>query len=884
MKVAEIRRTYLKFFEERGHSPHPSASLVPDDDPSLLFTGAGMNQFKDMFLGRGSLPFKRATTSQKCLRVPDLDEVGRTPSHHTFFEMLGNFSFGDYFKTEAIAWADELLREGFGLDRSRLAISIFEDDDEAFECWRKIGYSADRIFRYGEKDNFWPAEAPSKGPNGPCGPCSEIYYDFGESVGGVADPSENGQRFVEIWNLVFTQFNRQDGGELPPLPQRNIDTGMGLERLARVLQGVGTNFETDAFRPTLDWLCEKTGCAYGEDARRDRAMRRIADHVRAAVFCVADGVVPSNERQGYVVRKILRRAVADGMDALGFEDPFVGQLLDPVLAVEGLVDVYPDLTRLRDKIHSVLDEEEEKFRATFQRGKSLLEEEIEKLPKGAEFPGKVAFFLWDTVGFPLDLTRRVLEDRGLGLEEEGFDRAMENQRSQARAATNLQAEIFDSGPLAELKKELGPTVFDGYSHSSVEQPIRALLKSGELADQASEGDEVVLIFDRTPFYAEGGGQVGDKGTFESASGKVRIHDTQQRNDFHLHLGAVVSGSIGQGDSGTLCVDASHRLPTMRNHTATHLVHWALRRVLGKSVEQKGSLVEAERLRFDFSFPTAVAPEQLQEVERLVNEQVLKNIEVSKEESSFDAAVKAGAMALFGEKYGDEVRVVKVLDQEPDRSSVELCGGTHVTRTGDIGAFKITSESGIAAGVRRIEAVTGMGSVHHLQDQEGRLLEVAAVLKCNPKELAPRVQGLQDEIRRLRKELDQSNRSQGTGALEEILALKESVGELQLFIADRELGSAQLSGIGDSLRDRVEGAFCAVLIGRDDGGKVPVLVWASKAAQSSGINAGAVCRRVAGVLGGGGGGNPGFARGQGRKADSVEAALAAAREEISGQLS
>jgi alanyl-tRNA synthetase len=444
MKSSEIRSTYLKFFADRGHVVHPSDSLAPENDPTLLFTGAGMNQFKDMFMGIGNLPFSRATTTQKCLRLPDLDEVGRTPSHHTFFEMLGNFSFGDYFKEEAIAWADELMREGFGLDRSRLVVTVYQDDDEAFDLWRKIGYAKDRIFRYGEKDNFWPAEAPSKGPNGPCGPCSEIYYDFGEGVGEGDEPETNGKRFVEVWNLVFTQFERQDQGKLVPLPQRNIDTGLGLERLVRVLQGGETNFDTDLFQPILQQLGELTGRDYEETGPWQRPMRRVADHIRAAGFCIADGVVPSNERQGYVVRKILRRALADGLDLLGLEGPFLERMVPTVVGVAGMVETFEEVGRNQDKVAQLIGEEEKKFLETYERGRQRLDQELEEMQARGEkrLSGKVAFFLWDTAGFPLDLTRRVLEQRGLELDEAGFEEAMEEQRQKSRAGSNIRGEIF----------------------------------------------------------------------------------------------------------------------------------------------------------------------------------------------------------------------------------------------------------------------------------------------------------------------------------------------------------------------------------------------------------------------------------------------------------
>ena len=877
MTSAEIRTAYLKFFEARGHTIHPSASLVPDDDPSLLFTGAGMNQFKDMFLGRGRLPFRRATTTQKCLRVPDLDEVGRTPSHHTFFEMLGNFSFGDYFKQEAIAWADELLRAEFGIDRNRLRISIFEDDDEAFACWQKVGYAKDRIYRYGEKDNFWPSEAPSKGPNGPCGPCSEIYFDFGESLGGSDDPAENGLRFAEIWNLVFTQFDRRDGGVLEPLPQRNIDTGMGFERMVRVLQGGATNFDTDLFAPILNAICEASGCQYGDRPELDRAMRRIADHTRAGVFAIADGVLPSNEKQGYVIRKILRRAVADGLDSLRLRDAFLDQVGTAVIDVPGMAETFPELRRHRDRILRTLREEETKFRETYERGRELLDRELESLrqSESKRLPGKSAFFLWDTAGFPLDLTKRILEDEGLELDESGFERAMEQQRQKSRAGSNLKAEIFDTGPLASLKGGLPETQFVGYDRLVESAAVLAMFDDDGVLQRADEGAAICLLFERTPFYAESGGQVGDRGRFETLSGRVRIQDTVKQDGFHLHRGTVISGAVAVGDHGELRVDGpEHREPTVKNHTATHLLHWALRRVLGSGVEQRGSLVEPERLRFDFSHPRAMTDDELSEVERLVNREVLANHSMDIREQSFDEAVAAGAMALFGEKYGDRVRVVKVDDPADEAPSVELCGGTHVQRTGDIGFCRITAESGISAGVRRIEAVTGLGAVERTQSRERLLQDVARQLRTSAEELPGRVQALQDEIKAVRKELADSRRSQSKDHLQSVLDASREIGGVRVMVAAVDEAADPLATLADSLRDRMREPFAAVLVGCEDQ-KVPVLAVVDRGGQERGLKAGDLAKAVSKTLGGGGGGGPAFARGQGRdpgkRAEAVEVA-------------
>jgi len=886
MTSAQIRSTYLEFFSARGHAVVPSAPLVPEDDPTLLFTGAGMNQFKDMFLGRGTFPFQRASTTQKCLRLPDLDHVGRTPSHHTFFEMLGNFSFGDYFKAEAIAWADELLRDGYGLDRTRLGITVYRDDDEAAAMWQKVGYRADRIWRFGEKDNFWPSEAPSKGPNGPCGPCSEIYFDWGPQPGcrsgSTCDPACACGRYLEVWNLVFTQFDRRDGGVLQPLPQRNIDTGMGLERMVRVLQGRPNNFETDLFAPILARVAAICGRPYGESPATDRAMRRIADHVRASVFAIADGVVPSNERQGYVVRKILRRALADGLDALHTGRAFLHELVPTVIGIDGMAATFPELARQATRIRDIVAEEERKFLETYSRGRARLAEEIEKLQRSGSttLPGTVAFFLWDTTGFPVDLTRRVLEDAGLGFDQDGFERAMEEQRARSRAGSTMKGDIFAGGPLKDLKRELAPTVFSGYEETRRLAPVRVILRGGARARTATEGEEVALVFETTPFYAEGGGQVGDRGEFSSDSFRVRIRDTTRSESYHVHHGTVLSGSLSEGQAGTLEVDdVRHRAPTRRNHTATHLLHWALRTALGPSVEQKGSLVEPQRLRFDFSFRGAVPPEKLHEVERLVNEQILANLEIATRERSYDEAVQDGAIALFGEKYGSQVRVVSVEDRDPGRRSVELCGGTHVSRTGDIGAFRIVAEGGIAAGVRRLEAVTGLEALDHARRRDELVKSVAAQLKSTVEELPSRITALQDELKRLKKEHEKAARAQSTGTIDQLLAQEERIGPLRAVVAAVDAAGDPLLALVDQAKGRLAGGSCIVLVGRD-GERAPIVVAVDADAQARGLRAGDLCRLVAAELGGGGGGNPGLARGQGRAERPVAPALEKARAAIS----
>jgi len=887
MDSASIRSTFLEFFRARGHTVWPSASLVPDDDPTLLFTGAGMNQFKDMFLGRGTHPFRRATTTQKCVRLPDLDNVGRTPSHHTFFEMLGNFSFGDYFKAEAIEWADQLLRDGYGLKREQLAITVYRDDDEAETQWKKLGYR--RIWRFGEKDNFWPSEAPSKGPNGPCGPCSEIYFDWGPqpgcTAGSACDPACDCRRYLEVWNLVFTQFDRRDGGELKPLPQRNIDTGMGLERIVRVLQGGKNNYETDLFAPILARLARIAGHAYGESPAIDRPMKRIADHVRTTVFAIADGVVPSNERQGYVVRKIMRRALADGLDALAIKGPFLAEIAPALLEVKGLAQVFPEIERHAQKVVQVIHEEERKFLETYAKGRERLSAEVARLKSagGKVLPGAVAFFLWDTAGFPVDLTQRILEDDGLGLDEAGFETAMEEQRQRSRAGSTMKGDVFAGGPLKELKRELAGTTFTGYAEDARTAAPRLLLRDGAALSNASEGEEVTLVFSDTPFYAEGGGQVGDRGEFRSDSFRVRIRDTTRQDGFHLHHGTVVAGSVAVGQPGVLAVDLTgHRAPTRRNHTATHLLHWALRRVLGTAVEQKGSLVDAARLRFDFSFQGAVPPARLREVELLVNQQVLANLDVATDECAYEAAVKSGAMALFGEKYGDLVRVVAVRDRDPaaGRDSIELCGGTHARRSGDIGAFRIVAEGGVAAGIRRIEAVTGLPALEWMQQRDDLLRGVAAQLKSTVDEVPARLTHLQDEVKKLRKDVEKAAKAQSSGQFEQLLEKVVEIGGVRAVLAAVDFGGEPLMALVDQLKARLTGGAVVVLIGKD-GDKAPLLVHVDAAAQARGLKAGEICRQVAAELGGGGGGNPTLGRGQGRSDRPAAAALERARALLAG---
>ncbi|MFG0318306.1 MAG: alanine--tRNA ligase [Planctomycetota bacterium JB042] len=888
MRADEIRRRYLEFFQRKDHQLFPSDSLVPEGDASVLFTGAGMNQFKDAFLGKGPKDLLRACSSQKCLRMPDLDNVGRTRSHHTFFEMLGNFSFGDYFKREAITWAIEFLEGELGLKREQLAVTVYLDDDEAAEIWEKeIGFAKDRIWRYGEEDNFWPAEAPSKGPNGPCGPCSEIYFDFGPEATSLppdrSDPAGDSDRFVEIWNLVFTQYERRDGGTLNPLPRKNIDTGAGLERLARVMQGKPNNFETDLFAPILERIGDLTGKRYGASPDDDVRMKRIADHVRAATFCISDGVRPGNEGRGYVVRKVVRRASMD-LRELGLERPGLLEVVPTVVRRMG--EAYPDLRERERLIRDTIGGEEERFGEVYRQGVERLEEFLEEEGEGAtSLSGKKAFFLWDTIGFPFDITKRFCEERGVAVDEAEFDAAMESQRSRAREGSRIKGDIFGTGPASRLRGAVEPTEFTGYERVEGPATVVAILdEEGAAIDEAPEGAEVRCVLDRTPFYAESGGQIGDTGTGAGDGVELEITDTQKAEEFVLHVATVRRGTLKVGAALEVHVDAIRRADTMRNHTATHLMHWALRRVLGEATTQAGSLVRPDLLRFDYTAREAPTAEQLSEVEDLVNEQVLRALEVRKTETSYDAAREAGAIALFGEKYGDDVRVVRVVDEERGEAfeSVELCGGTHCRNTGEIGLFKIVSDGAIAAGVRRLIALTGRGALRWAREKEAANRAVARLLKSAEDEIEPRVKSLLEERSRLEKEIQKTKRAAAASSFDEIRAAGVDLGGGTLYVHTLEgVGTEELRALSDRLVGG-DGEAVVVLTGVEGGGddrKVSIVAACTAGAVKKGVKAGDLCRSIGKALGGGGGGRPQMAQGQGKDVDRLEAALADAVEAV-----
>jgi len=903
MKADELRSRFLEFFRKKDHQLFPSDSLVPEGDASVLFTGAGMNQFKDAFLGKGPPGLTRAASSQKCLRMPDLDNVGRTRSHHTFFEMLGNFSFGDYFKQEAIRWAIEFLEQELGLPRERLAMTVYLDDDEAAGIWeREIGIPKDRIWRYGEADNFWPAEAPSKGPNGPCGPCSEIYFDFGPNASleqvVQSDPAGDSDRFVEIWNLVFTQFDRKGEHQLEPLPRRNIDTGAGLERMLRVLQEKPNNFETDLFAPILARIEETAGQRYGRDPGADVRIKRIADHVRAATFCIADGVRPGNEGRGYVVRKIIRRAGVDLLE-LGRDRPGLAEIVPGVVLALGRA--YPEIEERQGLIEDTIAAEEERFSEVYRIGSERLSALLEK-STSKTLSGKDAFFLWDTVGFPFDITRRSCEDQGFQVDEAEFLAEMEAQRNRARAGSQMSGDIFGTGPAGKLKGRVAPTVFTGYRQLTGEARVEALLSSeGELLDSmesmnsGNSGDakgsageraqSVVVVLDRTPCYGESGGQVGDSGRLSFGSaGSARVVETRKVEGYHLHQVELEAGVLALGDTVTVSVDAERRLDIMRNHTATHLLHWALRKVLGESTTQAGSLVHPEYLRFDYTAKGGLTAEQIEEVEALVNQQVLSCLPVQTGEMSYEEAREGGAMALFGEKYGDSVRVVSVLDEHRggEFDSVELCGGTHCASTGQIGLFRIQSENAIAAGVRRIFAVTGRQALRSVQENFRLSRGLSELLKTREEELADRVKGLIKERSRLEKEIARNRREAAGKAAGDLLQGGLDLGGVRLFRQTLEgVAQQELRSLADRIvKEHSDGL--ALLCGVE-GGKIAVVVACGPEAIVKGLDAGRICRELGQALGGGGGGRPNMAQGQGSDLKALPAALKQIEEDLKARL-
>jgi alanyl-tRNA synthetase len=883
MKAADLRRAFLDFFEQRGHSVVASSSLVPQDDPTLFFVNAGMVQFKDVFVGAQQRPYSRATTVQKCMRVSgkhnDLENVGVTARHHTLFEMLGNFSFGDYFKEDAIAYAWEFLTVTMALPPQRLLVTVFESDDESAQLWRRIGVPDEHIGRCGARDNFW-----SMGPTGPCGPCTEIHWDLQDDFVADNEPDPWGfghdaGRYMEIWNLVFMQYERYiEGGENKQrdLPSPSVDTGMGLERLAAISQGFKSNWELDEFQSVIAVASDICGHKYGESPESDISLRVIADHSRAAAFLIGDGVMPSNEERGYVLRRIMRRAIRHGVK-LGIEEPFMHLTADRV--IEDMKACYPELDARREFIRKVVGNEEQTFRMTLDRGLALLDLAFTQLgSEGAGLvPGKTVFELHDTYGFPPDLTELIAAERGFQVDIEGYGERMSGQKARSRAAWKGSGDTAVGDTYRRLEAG-GETEFCGYASTQGHSRVRAILIDGAEVETAEPGQQVEIVTESTPFYAESGGQVGDQGTLSGPSGSVAVSDCQKPGgSVFVHSGEVSSGTLSVGDELSLEVDAQRRADIMRNHTATHLLHAALREILGEHVQQKGSLVDPERLRFDFSHFEAIPAETIDAIEDSVNHQILSDIAVDTLETDMDDAIARGAMALFGEKYGDSVRVVQV-----PGFSTELCGGTHCRATGQIGLLKITSEAGIASGVRRIEAVTGRRALQYLRSLESDQRNIAALLKAPSDEAVTRVERLLDERKGLRRQVTELKQKLLTGGAADGGPQPRNIAGVRVLATELHgVDARELRSHSDLLLDKL-GSGVVVLAARKDG-KATILVKISKDLTDR-IRAGDVISELAPLVGGKGGGRPDMAQAGGRQPENIPAALEKAYEMVDAALS
>jgi alanyl-tRNA synthetase len=867
MSSAELRSAFLDFFRQHDHTIVPSSPLVPANDPTLLFTNAGMVQFKDVFLGKDKRDYVRAASSQRCVRAGgkhnDLENVGYTARHHTFFEMLGNFSFGDYFKREAIRYAWEFITGTLGIPAERLWVTVYEDDDGAAEIWLKeIGVDPGRFTRLGMKSNFW-----AMGDTGPCGPCTEIFYDHGPDIEGgpPGSPHEDGDRYVEIWNLVFMQYDRSADGTMTPLPRPSVDTGMGLERIAAVMQGVHSNYDIDLFRK----LIEAAAAVTGTSDLGSSSLRVIADHIRACAFLVTDGVLPSNEGRGYVLRRIIRRAIRHGF-MLGQREPFFHRLVVPLDETMG--DAYPELTAQRGHVERVLLQEEQRFAETLAQGMALLDGAIGRL-QGGQIPGETVFRLYDTFGFPVDLTSDIARERGLTIDEAGFEAAMEEQRARARAASKFGVDLR-AGVSIE-----GQTSFTGYETEQGRGRIAELFRGEERVEELLAGEQGQVVLDATPFYAESGGQVGDQGVLVAGGSRFVVADTRKHGKAHVHVGRVETGRLAVGEVVEAVVDHASRQATRLNHSATHLLHAALRKVLGTHVTQKGSLVAPDRLRFDFSHYSPLTPEELRDIERLVNAEIRANAAAETRLMNFDDAVASGAMALFGEKYDDEVRVLRFGD-----FSTELCGGTHVARAGDIGLFKIVSEGGVAAGVRRIEAVTGDAAFDYVAETEHRLRDVAGLLRGSREDVEDKVRQLIERSRRLEKEVAQLKDRLASGRGKDLAADAELVGGIKVVATTVDgADAAALRNAVDQLKSRL-GSAVIVLGSTDADGKVTLVAGVTADATGQ-VRAGDLVNHVARQVGGRGGGRADLAQAGGNLAEQLPSALAGVvgwvRERVAG---
>lgn len=874
--VNQLRKMFLEFFESKGHLAMKSFSLVPHNDKSLLLINSGMAPLKPYFTGQEIPPRRRVTTCQKCIRTGDIENVGKTARHGTFFEMLGNFSFGDYFKNEAIEWSWEFLTEVVGLDPDRLYPSIYEEDEEAFEIWnKKMGIPAERIFRFGKADNFW------EHGSGPCGPCSEIYYDRGEKYGCGSPDCTVGcecDRYMEIWNNVFTQFDNDGHGHYSELEQKNIDTGMGLERLASVVQDVDSIFDVDTLKALRDHICRLADTEYGKDAQADISIRVITDHTRSVTFMISDGIIPSNEGRGYVLRRLLRRACRHGR-LLGIEGSFIPELAQTV--IEGSKDGYPELEEKKDFILKVIAKEEDQFNKTIDQGLGILAEMTAKMEaeQTTTLSGADAFKLYDTYGFPIDLTKEILEEKGMQVDEEGFHASMEVQRKTARAA---RGETNYMGADVTVYESIDPSItstFVGYENLAWKSPITVLTSDTEIVEALSDGQRGTVFAEETPFYATSGGQEADTGIIRTAEGEFKVEDTVKLLGGKIgHVGVVVKGMIKTGDQAELCVDAEKRALSARNHSATHLLQKALRTVLGTHVEQAGSSVNEDRLRFDFSHFSAMTAEELQKVEEIVNEQIVAGLPVKVENMPIEEARKTGAQALFGEKYGDVVRVVNMGDY-----SIEFCGGTHVKNTNEIMAFKILSESGVAAGVRRIEALTSKGLIRYYDNLEKKLNEAAKVLKATPDNLAEKIAHLTAENKALHSEVESLKSKLAQDAMGDVMDQVQEIKGVKLLAA--EVDGVDMNGLrdlGDQLKEKLGEGVVVLASGND--GKVSLMVTATDAAMKQGAHAGNLVKAIAGLIGGGGGGRPNMAQAGGKNPAGIQEALKKAAEALEGQLS
>jgi len=873
MKSAEIRDAFLKFFESKGHQIVASSSLVPHEDPTLLFTNAGMNQFKDVFLGFDKRPYTRATTSQKCVRAGgkhnDLENVGYTARHHTFFEMLGNFSFGDYFKRDAIAYAWELLTEVFKLPKDKLWVTVYAEDDEAYDIWTKeVGVPAERVIRIGDNkgaryasDNFW-----MMGDTGPCGPCTEIFYDHGDHIWGgpPGSPEEDGDRYIEIWNNVFMQFNRDEQGVMHPLPKPSVDTGMGLERISAVLQHVHANYEIDLFQALIKAAARET-CSADMDSP---SLKVLADHIRACSFLIADGVTPGNEGRGYVLRRIIRRAIRHGYK-LGARAAFFHKMVPDLVAEMG--SAYPELKDGERRIMDVLRQEEERFFSTIENGMAIVEAELAAMEAAGKkvFDGDTAFKLHDTFGFPLDLTADICREREVTVDALAFDAAMARQKEQARAAGKFKM-------AANLEYDGPETTFHGYTLLEEKGNILALYKDGVPVNELLEGEMGVVVLDHTPFYAESGGQVGDRGELRAAAGIFGVEDTQKiQAAVFGHHGVVRTGKLAVGQGVVARVDVAARAATARNHSVTHLMHKALREVLGAHVQQKGSLVDPDKTRFDFAHTAPMSAEEIREVEEIVNREILANAATQAEVMALEAAQKSGAMMLFGEKYADEVRVLSI------GTSKELCGGTHVARTGDIGLFKIVGEGGVAAGIRRVEAITGENALRYAQEQERRVQGMSALLKVQPDEVAERVAGILDNVRALEKELARLKSKLAASQGDELVSQAVEIKGIRVLAALLEGADAPtLRDTMDKLKDKLKSA--AIVLAAVADGKVSLIAGVT-ADHTAKVKAGELVNFVAQQVGGKGGGRPDMAQAGGTQPENLAAALAGVKDWVAGKL-